>query len=162
MHAALPPSSRTTFFLPARAFKFQPTAGDPVKLSSFSRSSVVNRSAPSRWQGRIENAPRGRSVSASTSPMRRAPIGVRLAGFKHERTPDGDRRSDFVGREIEREVERRDERARTDRDTLVHPAITPGPRGDLQIQDFTIDAYRFLGGDAKRIDQTDSLRRDCP
>ena len=52
-----------------------------MKLSSFSRSSVVNRSAPSRCAGRIEKAPFGRSVSASTSPMMIAPSGVRLAGF---------------------------------------------------------------------------------
>ena len=44
---------------PARALSSQPTSGEPVKLSSFSRSSVVKRSAPSRRQGRIENAPFG-------------------------------------------------------------------------------------------------------
>ena len=38
--AALPPSSSTTFFLPARAFRSQPTSGEPVKESSLSRSSV--------------------------------------------------------------------------------------------------------------------------
>ena len=42
---------------------------------------MVKRSAPSRWAGRIEKAPLGRSVSASTSPMMIAPKGVRLAGF---------------------------------------------------------------------------------
>ena len=65
----------------ARAFNAQPTSGEPVKDSSFSRSSVVNRSAPSRVAGRIEKAPLGRSVSASTSPMIKAPKGVREAGF---------------------------------------------------------------------------------
>src|SRR3989337_1977216 len=87
MHAALPPSSRTTFFLPARALRSHPTAGEPVKLSSFSRSSVVNKSAPSRWQGRIENAPGGKFVSARISPMVSAPIGVRLAGFSTKGQP---------------------------------------------------------------------------
>ena len=66
---------------------FQPTVGEPVKLSSFKRSSVVNRSAPSRWQGRIENAPRGKSVSARISPIRSAPTGVRLAGFNTKGQP---------------------------------------------------------------------------
>ncbi len=79
--AALPPSSRTTFFLPQRAFKSQPTPGEPVKDSSLSRSSTVNRSAPSREQASIENAPSGRSVSARISPMMMAPSGVRDAGF---------------------------------------------------------------------------------
>src|SRR4051812_23550564 len=79
--AALPPNSSTTFFLPARAFKSQPTSGEPVKDSSFRRSSVVNKSAPSRDAGKIEKAPLGNFVSASTSPMMMAPSGVREAGF---------------------------------------------------------------------------------
>jgi hypothetical protein len=83
----LPPSSSTTFFLPALALSAQPTSGEPVKLSSLSRSSVVNRSAPSRRHGRIEKAPGGRSVSASTSPMISAPIGVRLAGLSTNGQP---------------------------------------------------------------------------
>ena len=81
MQAAFPPNSKTTGFLPALAFSFQPTPGEPVKLSSFKRSSVVNRSAPSRLHGKIENAPLGMSVSVRISPMTSAPIGVRLAGF---------------------------------------------------------------------------------
>ena len=36
------------------------TAGEPVKVSSLKRSSVVNRSAPSRDTGRILKAPSGR------------------------------------------------------------------------------------------------------
>ena len=74
-------SSRTTFFLPAFAFSLQPTSGDPVKESNFNRSSVVNKSAPSREQGSIEKAPFGRSVSDKISPMISAPTGVRDAGF---------------------------------------------------------------------------------
>src|SRR3546814_4063950 len=71
-----------TFFFPALAFKSQPTAGEPVQLSNFSRSSVVNRSAPSRVAGRIEKAPSGNMLhSASTSPMMIAPRGVLDAGF---------------------------------------------------------------------------------
>ena len=80
--AALPPSSSTTGFLPALAFSAQPTSGEPVKLNSFNRSSVVNKSAPSRLHGRIENAPSGKSVSASTSPIINAPMGVLEAGFR--------------------------------------------------------------------------------
>ena len=40
MTPALPPSSSTTCFLPARAFMRQPTAGEPVNESSLKRSSV--------------------------------------------------------------------------------------------------------------------------
>lgn len=58
------------------------TAGEPVKVSSLKRSSVVNRSAPSRDTGRILKAPSGRwGAEASTSPIIRAPIGVLEAGF---------------------------------------------------------------------------------
>ncbi len=87
MQAAFPPSSSTTFFLPARDLSFQPTSGEPVKLSNLSRSSVVNRSAPSREQGRMLNAPSGRSVSARISPRIRAPIGVQLAGLRMNGQP---------------------------------------------------------------------------
>lgn len=53
-----------------------------MKDSSLKRSSVVNRSAPSREQGRMLNAPGGRwGASASTSAMISAPMGVRDAGF---------------------------------------------------------------------------------
>ena len=87
MQAALPPSSKITGFLPARAFRSQPTSGEPVKLNNLKRSSTVNKSAPSREQGKIEKAPLGKLVSANTSPMMSAPIGVRLAGFKTKGQP---------------------------------------------------------------------------
>ena len=44
MAPALPPSSRTTRFLPARAFMRQPTPGEPVNESSRKRSSATMRS----------------------------------------------------------------------------------------------------------------------
>src|SRR5688500_11402257 len=69
MAPALPPSSRTTFFLPASAFIFQPTDGDPVKLSSLNRSSLTIRSPVGRSIGRMLTAPLGRSVSARYSAM---------------------------------------------------------------------------------------------
>ena len=74
--AALPPSSSTTFFLPARAFMSQPTLSEPVKDSSLIRSSVTNTSATFEDIGNIEKAPSGRSVSANTSAIIKAPIGV--------------------------------------------------------------------------------------
>src|SRR5699024_10896848 len=85
--AALPPSSSTTFFLPARAFMSQPTSWDPVKLSSFKRSSVINTSEVPRSAGKIEKAPLGKSVSASTSPINKAPSGVALAGLSTKGQP---------------------------------------------------------------------------
>ena len=64
---ALPPSSRTTFFLPARSFIRQPTAGDPVKVSSLNRSSATIRSPSSRLIGRMLTAPSGSPASAMIS-----------------------------------------------------------------------------------------------
>ncbi len=65
---AFPPSSRTTFFLPARAFIRQPTDGEPVNVSSLNRSSSTIRSPSSRVIGRMLTAPSGRPASATISP----------------------------------------------------------------------------------------------
>ncbi len=59
MTPALPPSSSTTFFLPARSFIRQPTDGEPVKVSSLNRSSSTIRSPSSRVIGRMLTAPCG-------------------------------------------------------------------------------------------------------
>ena len=67
MTPALPPSSSTTFFLPARAFIRQPTDGDPVKVRSLKRSSSTIRSPSSRLIGRMLTAPSGSPASAMIS-----------------------------------------------------------------------------------------------
>ena len=59
MTPAFPPSSSTTFFLPARSFIRQPTDGLPVNESSLNRSSLTIRSPSSRLIGRIETMPSG-------------------------------------------------------------------------------------------------------
>ena len=64
---ALPPSSSTTRFLPARAFIRQPTDGEPVNVSSLKRSSSTIRSPSSRVIGRMLTAPSGRPASATIS-----------------------------------------------------------------------------------------------
>ena len=67
MTPALPPSSRTTFFLPARSFIRQPTDGLPVKLSSLKRSSATMRSPSSRVIGRMLTAPSGSPAESMIS-----------------------------------------------------------------------------------------------
>ena len=58
------------------------TEGEPVKVSSLKRGSVVKRSAPPRLQGSTLKAPLGRwGALARTSAMMSAPIGVLDAGF---------------------------------------------------------------------------------
>ena len=83
----VPTELQDDFLFPGFRFQRPADTGEPVKLSSFRRSSVVNRSAPSREHGEMENAPFGRSVSAKTSPMINAPKGVRLAGFNTNGQP---------------------------------------------------------------------------
>lgn len=71
-----------TFFFPARPLRFQPMSGDPVNVNILKRGSTVKRSADSRVQGRMENAPGGSSGALeSISPMISAPTGVLDAGF---------------------------------------------------------------------------------
>ncbi len=55
--------------------------------------------------------------------------------------------------EVERKVERRDERARADRHALHEAAITVGALGDFEIDDLAVDAHGFLGGDLERVDE---------
>ena len=68
---ALPPSSSTTFFLPARSFIRQPTDGEPVNVSSLKRSSSTIRSPRLRLIGRMLTAPSGTpdfsTISATVS-----------------------------------------------------------------------------------------------
>ena len=67
MAPALPPSSRTTFFRPARAFIAHPTLGEPVNDSSANRSSSTSRSPSWRLMGRMETAPGGSPASSMIS-----------------------------------------------------------------------------------------------
>ena len=67
MTPALPPSSSTTFFLPARSFIRQPTDGEPVKVSSLKRASATIRSPSSRVIGRIETEPAGTPAASMIS-----------------------------------------------------------------------------------------------
>ena len=67
MTPALPPSSSTTFFLPARSFIRQPTDGDPVKVSSLNRSSLTIRSPSSRLMGRMLTMPSGTPAASMIS-----------------------------------------------------------------------------------------------
>ena len=67
MTPALPPSSRTTFFLPARSFIRQPTDGLPVNVSSLKRSSATIRSPSSRVIGRMLTEPAGGPASSMIS-----------------------------------------------------------------------------------------------
>ncbi len=82
MTPALPPSSRITFFLPARAFIAQPTDEEPVKVRSLKRSSVTSRSPSCRDIGSTLNAPFGSPASSSALARNSAESGVFVAGLR--------------------------------------------------------------------------------
>ncbi len=121
--------------------------------SSFNRSSVVNRSAPSRCAGRIEKAPAGRSVSASTSPMMMAPSGVRDAGFITNGQPTAIAGAILWAARFKRKIERRNETARPDRHALPHPLIALGARRNIERLHLAGHPHAFFGGDAEGVDQ---------
>ena len=116
MTPALPPSSSTTFFLPARSFIRQPTLGLPVKVSSLKRSSATIRSPSSRVIGRMLTIPAGTpaaSTISATVEHRQRVLGRRL---EDDRVAAGDGRRELVRGQVEREVERADGRDRADRE----------------------------------------------
>src|SRR5258705_3454717 len=78
---ALPPSSSTTFFLPAFCLSVQPTAVLPVKLSSFSRSSETRIPASSFERGKTLRAPAGHPACSMICGKRSEVSEVCGAGF---------------------------------------------------------------------------------
>ena len=88
MTPALPPSSSTTFFLPARSFIRQPTDGEPVKVSSLKRSSATIRSPSSRVIGRIETEPAGTPAASMISATASITSGSLDGGLRTIGLPD--------------------------------------------------------------------------
>ncbi len=113
---ALPPSSRTTFFLPARSFIRQPTDGDPVNVRSLNRSSATIRSPELAGHG--QDAHGTRRHAGRFHDLRHGQHGERVfrGRLEHDRVTAGDGRRELVGGEVEREVERRDASDRADRE----------------------------------------------
>jgi hypothetical protein len=79
--AALPPSSRTTFFLPASRFIRQPTSALPVNVSIRKRSSSTSRCPMPRSQATTFSPPAGTPASWQIEARASAESGVALAGF---------------------------------------------------------------------------------
>ena len=76
-----------------------------------------------------------------------------LGRLQHERTARRNRRRDLVGDQVQRKVEWRNERHRPQRHPFGVAVIAVQTAGQFQIQRFAVDAYRFLGGDLKGLDQ---------
>ncbi len=88
MTPALPPSSSTTFFLPARSFIRQPTDGEPVKVRSLNRSSATIRSPSSRVIGRMLTAPAGTPAASMISATVSITSGSLDGGLRTMGLPD--------------------------------------------------------------------------
>ena len=85
---ALPPSSRTTFFLPARSFIRQPTDGEPVNVSSLNRSSDTIRSPSSRLIGSTLTMPSGTPAASMISATLSMTSGSLDGGLRTIGLPD--------------------------------------------------------------------------
>src|SRR5438093_1048402 len=99
MTAELAPSSRTTFFLPERALRAQPTCGEPVKVRSFMRSSVTSASATSGIDGTTDSAPFGHAggeAAGDVAADRSALVGGEAPRVIEGRDRAGDRGLDLA------------------------------------------------------------------
>ncbi len=76
-----------------------------------------------------------------------------LRRLQHERAAGGDRRRHLVRDQVEREVERRDERDRPQRHAFGIAVIAVQTAGQFQVDGLAVDAHGFLGGDAEGLDQ---------
>ena len=80
-----------------------------------------------------------------------------LRRLQHERAASRNRGRHFVCHQIERKVEWRDERHRTERHPPGVAVIAVQTAGQFQVQGFAIDAHRLLGGDLEGLDQARDL-----
>ena len=110
------PSSSATFLRAARSRSFQPTSEEPVNVISFTRSSSTRTSPISAARAREDVEPtRGQAglvLELGEQQRRERRLGGRL---QHDGAARGERRSDLVRDEVEREVERGDCADHTDR-----------------------------------------------
>jgi hypothetical protein len=132
----------------------QPTLSEPVKLRKLRRSSSVKRAACSTSTGRMENAPSGQVALGQDLADQQRTYRRLVGRLENERATSGNGRRDLVGHQVVGEVERRDERHRPDRHTLVHAGVALGALGDIHRHDLATDARGFFGRDLEGLDQS--------
>ena len=124
------PSSSDTFLRDARSRSFQPTADEPVKVISLTRSSSTITSPISLELADDDVQPPGRLAGVlERLRSRSAESGVDAGRLEHDRAARGERRRDLVRDQVEREVERRDRADDPDRQPH-HEAGVAGARRD--------------------------------
>ena len=149
MTPALPPSSSTTFFLPARSFIRQPTDGEPVKVSSLKRGSATIRSPSSRVIGRIETEPAGTPADSMISATVSIVSGSLDGGFRTMGLPEAMAGRELVGGQVEREVERADGRDRADREAPGDADAILRRRHQVERDELAGHPLRLLGPEAE-------------
>ena len=151
MTAALPPSSRTTFFFPARRLMSQPTdaAGEADELDAVVGDQNAGVIVGKRQDVEATIGPARLLHALGQKQRAERSLGRRL---QHHGTTGGDGRRDLVGDQIDRKIERRDAGDRAERET-AHDA--PAPGGELlpvEREIFAGDARAFLSGDVEGED----------
>ena len=149
MAPALPPSSSTTGFLPARSFMRQPTAGEPVKESSLKRSSCDQSVTQLAIHGQDRHGPVGQPglVDDLRHDQHRERVARRR--LEHDGAARGDGRRDLVGREVEREVEGADARDRPDGEATRERVAAGVRRGDVEGHGLAAEPLGFLSSQAE-------------
>ena len=147
---ALPPSSRTTFFLPARSFIRQPdgrAAGEGEELEP-----VVGDHPVAELAGHRQDAHGARREPDAVDDLRDGQHRERVLRrrLEDDRAARGDRRRDLVGGEVEREVERADARDRADREAAgdADPALRRGHQ--IERDHLAVHPLGLLGAEPER------------
>ena len=144
----LEPSSIVTRFRPASLTIFSPTSRLPVKLIFRTRGSVQSFS-PSALPPpvRQEMANGGRPASSRISTSFERDQRRIAGGLENNRIAGGERRADFVAREIQRKVKRRDGDDHAAGDAEREGELAGAVAGAVDRQDFAAEAFGFFGGE---------------
>ena len=146
------PSSSFTRLRCARSAIPQPTAPEPVKVISLTRSSSTRTSpiAPAEPETTLIQ-PGGRPASSSRFARKSADSGSGGRRLQHDRAPGGERGRDLVRDEVQGEVERRD---RTD-----DPDRQPQREGELPRAGGRCVHRHHLAGELSRLDGGEGIGR---
>ena len=162
MTPALPPSSRTTFFLPARAFIRQPTAGLPgegQELEPLVLDHPVAELAAHRQDAHGAGRQPGLGHDLADGEHRQRVLRRRL---EDDRAAGRDRRRELVGGQVEREVERADRGHRPDRERPGDPEPALRRRQQVERDRLAGHPLRLLGAEPEGQDGAVDLDERVP
>ena len=153
MTPALPPSSSTTFFLPARSFIRQPTDGLPGERQEL-EPVVGDHPVPELAGHRQDLTPPGRDPADSTISATVSIVsGSFDGGLSTIGLPARDGRRQLVGRQVEREVERGDAGDRPDREAPRDADAVLAVGHQVERDELAGHPLRLLGAEPERQDR---------